>query len=340
MTKRIFNLRKVAMVIACLAVTTVFASCEKEKEEKPTGGEDVEFTIYVNGTDSWTPFTGKTSVTFTNSDNDVLSIDDNGTTVEFTGKQVGNSTITAKLGEETLKALVRVRAIEGNGKKYITYNKPVTAYYIEYNGGMVEANKKYGSGNNGYVVEAYETMNYTEIKWNSSLPGWLTIYTEPSGLQYSHAYGNTEWYRHTGNGNGNQDTWGEDYRGFEYPLGAFAAYVSYYKGTTTFYKYGLDLATVAFDENLVMPNHTDVTEFYVRSEKVANILCDVYKNRFNGEDFTFWVDPTTGFTLKFERVWDGNIQESYEVSTLVVGKPDWDGKHLRPIAGDTFIDVD
>ena len=32
--------------------------------------------------------------------------------------------------------------------------------------------------------------------------------------------------------------------------------------------------------------------------------------------------------------------ESYEVTDLVIGKPDWDGKHLHPITGDTYIDVD
>jgi len=96
-------------------------------------GEDTEFLIYVFGKDSWTPFAGKTGVTFTNSNNDVLTVTDNGTKVEFTGKAVGESTITAKFENQTLKAVVKVRATETEeGKKYITYNQPVNAYYMEY----------------------------------------------------------------------------------------------------------------------------------------------------------------------------------------------------------------
>ena len=115
-------------------------------------------------------------------------------------------------------------------------------------------------------------------------------------------------------------------------------------GENTFFKYGLSLADIAASDNLEMPNHTDVTLFYVRSEKVMDIMCDVYKDSQAAsggtETWTWWVDPATGFTLKYERVLrDGDI-ESYEVTKLVVGKPDWNGKHLHPVTGDTFIDVD
>lgn len=301
------NFKKVSMVMfACFATITLFASYEKP-------------------------------------DDTVLSITDNGTEVEFTGKAVGESTITAKFENLTLKAVVKVRATElFEGKKYITYNKPVTAYYIEYNGGIIEANKQIDSGNDKDVVVAYETKNHTHIIWEKfgTTPSWVIQHVQTNGLEYTSVYNKTEWYRHTGNGNGMQDDWDDLYQGFEYPLGNFAAYVSYYKGTTTFYKYGLRLSDIATSDDLVMPDKTDVTEFYVRSEKVMNILCDVYKDRFNGEDFTFWVDPNTGFTLKFERALGSTVQESYEVSKLVVGKPDWDGLHLRPITGDTFVDVD
>ena len=121
-------------VIACLAafaVSTVFASCEKKPDnpdnpDNPTGGETVvsdTFNIYVFGKESWTPFAGKSGVSFSNSDNNVLSITDNGTKVEFTGKQVGNSTITATLGDETKKALVKVRAAQGDETHTVYFDK-------------------------------------------------------------------------------------------------------------------------------------------------------------------------------------------------------------------------
>jgi hypothetical protein len=235
----------------------------------------------------------------------------------------------------------------GEVKKYITYNQPVTAYYIEYNGGMTDANKKYGSGHYGNVVEAYESKKYTEIQWLDGSPsGWYVWYISPSGLDYTTLFGRTEWYRHTGNGGGLQDDdgWKVTYISKEYPLGYFAAYVSNYKGTNTFYKYGLLLSDIAASDNLEMPSHTEVTKLYVRSEKVMDIMCDVYKDSQTGsggtETWTWWVDPATGFTLKYERkLRDGDI-ESYEVTNLVVGKPDWNGKRLHPITGDTFVDVD
>ena len=316
------NLRKVA-TIACLAVTTtVFASCEKDP--KTTGEEDVEFTINVFGKDSWTPFAGKTGVNFTNSDNDVLSVTDNGTTVEFTGKQVGEATITAKLGEETLKALVRVRAVEG-GKKYITYNKPVTAYYIEY---TEDGESKF---------EAYENKEYCHSF------GDYYIYIGAEEIDYTWA-GNNHWYKHTGDPVHEGHWLSEEYKKCEYPLGNFAAYVSNYKGTNTFYKYGLSLADVAASDDLEMPNNTDVTTFFIRSEKVMEIMCDVYKDSQTGsggtETWTWWVDPATGFTLKYERIDRYGDIESYAVTKLVIGKPDWDGKHLRPKSSDTIENVD
>ena len=330
MTKRTLNLRKgIATVAICLAVTAVFASCEKKPDdgEKPTGGEDVEFTIYVFGKDSWTPFAGKTGVSFSNSDNDVLSITDNGTKVEFTGKQVGNSTITATFGEQTLKALVRVRGMEG-GKKYITYNKPVTAYYIEY---TEDGESKF---------EAYENKEYCH-----SFDDYY-IYIGSEEIEYSWA-GNNHWYKHTGDPVQVGSWLSGGYKNYEYPLGDFAAYVSERVQGGGFMRfisgpnYLPDIAL--YPDVYKMPNNTDVTEFYIKSEKVCDIMCDVYKDSQNSsmgtETFTFWVDPATGLTLKFE--WTGHGESKrYEVTKLVFGKPDWDGKHLRPKAGDTITNVD
>lgn len=66
------------------------------------------FTIQVNGSDEWTPFPGKTGVTFEveNEPNskenikNILSFSNDGKTIRFTGKQVGEASITATLGDQ------------------------------------------------------------------------------------------------------------------------------------------------------------------------------------------------------------------------------------------------
>ena len=77
------------------------------------GDYDSECTIYINGTDVWTPFPGETGVTFTISDDGLLTVSDNGSTIEFNGKQVGECVITATLDGVVIRMLVRIRAMEG-----------------------------------------------------------------------------------------------------------------------------------------------------------------------------------------------------------------------------------
>ena len=355
MLKVRLKLRKVAVLIACLAVvTTVFAACEKPDEDNvQTGGEDVEFTIYVFGKESWTPFTGKTGVTFTNSDNEVLSIKDNGTTVEFTGKEIGNSTITATLGEQMLKALVRVRGMEG-GKKYITYNKPVDAYYIEYSGGIIDANLPEKSTNcTGFAFTdafaiAYENRKFSEVYTYGS--GWGIRHIRTNGTSISSDYGSTSWYAGDAEIIDPSDPYAVEWREQpidpQYPLDKFGAWVSKYKVNGQFMRYnggegGYGMAgNSRFPDKYELPNNTDVTELYIKNEKVMDIMCDVYKDTETipsegTRTWTFWVDPETGFTLKYEATdYDGTMMYRYEVSKLEIGKPDWDGLHLHPLSTD------
>jgi outer membrane lipoprotein-sorting protein len=96
-----------------------------------------------------------------------------------------------------------------------------------------------------------------------------------------------------------------------------------------------------FPDLYELPNNTDVTELYVKSEKVMDIMCDVYKDTETvtsegTRTWTFWVDPATGFTLKYEATdYDGTMMYRYEVTKLIIGKPDWDGLHLHPLTTDT-----
>jgi hypothetical protein len=69
-----------------------------------------------------------------------------------------------------------------------------------------------------------------------------------------------------------------------------------------------------------------------------DILCDVYQAHDNTYDLdlTFWVDPATGFTLKYHC--EGADEGDFEVTKLVIGTPDWDELLLSPKAGDYIIE--
>ena len=115
MKKLILLLLAAAMVFSLAACGEKNASTTNDKSNSSVTNEtyDKEFTILVGGKGEWTPFEGGTLVDFSNSDGIVLGIADNGIAVEFTGKSIGESTITATFNGEQRKALVRVRAVEG-----------------------------------------------------------------------------------------------------------------------------------------------------------------------------------------------------------------------------------
>ena len=91
-----------------------------------------------------------------------------------------------------------------------------------------------------------------------------------------------------------------------------------------------------------LPNNTEVTELYKKSEDVCQIMCDVYQDTDGeGHRYTFWVVPETGFTLKFEktRISDNAVINSYEVTKLVVGTPELNELHLHLRNGDTLTNL-
>jgi len=339
-----------SLLLGFALLATLSASVPKA----PASDEDIEFTIYVFGKDSWTPFTGKSGVTFANSDDNVLSITNNGATVEFTGKTVGNSTISATIGEQTLKALVRVRAVEGGeGKKYITYNKPIKAYYVEYNGGAIDANK--GKSDRGNpIAEACENKKYAAIHWGLLLGDsecWVIEATAENGTVMSGEYnknGSMQWITDNESADANYENsidWRTTgFNAYEYPLGRFAAWISAYKGhKQNFLKFNdLWYGVAQYPDVYALPEQTEVTELYIKSEAICGIVCDVYKDT-DGTDYiyTFWVDPATGFTLKFEQLSlsDHSISDSYEVTKLLVGSPEWSGLHLHFRNGDTLTNI-
>jgi hypothetical protein len=98
------------MAVLATVFMAGFASCDKDDND--TGEITDEFTIYLYGNDSWTPFEDERNVVFTVSPNDIIDITDDGTEVVFTGLAVGEATITATASSGVKKAKVYVRAME------------------------------------------------------------------------------------------------------------------------------------------------------------------------------------------------------------------------------------
>jgi hypothetical protein len=348
-------LRNVAIGFACLAVTTVFASCEPDDEPGADAPAFVEFSFANRRGTSDIDAKKRTVKAVAECGTNIASLaptfklSPDGTTAtvddkpQESGKTAQNFTdavvyTLATPDGETAEWTVTITLPDDcpTVKKYITYNKPVKAYFIEYNGGAIAANKNSSAGNYGRVIEAYENRKYAYVEWDNNASYFVCNLTLPNGdwcfPKDGYLNGN-KWYLDKLN---NNENWASDvYLEYEYPLDAFAFAVSKRTlGGGFLYqnKGGLnDLADIErHPTEATMPDHTDVTQFYVKSEKVCNIMCDVYKINYYA---TFWVDPATGFTLKLETA-DESTSEDYEVTELVIGKPDWDGKHMHPLATD------
>jgi hypothetical protein len=262
-------------------------------------------------------------------------------------------TVTSGDGETTLDWTVTIIKPLPVGKKYITYNKPVDAYYIEYSGGIIDANLPEKNTNitglntyNAFAI-AYENRKYSEVH-SPYGDEWAIWHRRADGTSISSWYGDTKWFGGDAEINDPSDPnaveWREEPIRPQYPLDDFGKWVTKYKdGSDRFMRYNAYSMAVnaRSPEKYELPDNTDVTELYVRSEKVMDILCYVYQDTENvpsegTRTWTFWVDPATGFTLKYEATdYDGTMESKYEVTKLVIGKPEWDAKHLHPLTTDT-----
>ena len=363
------SLRNVAISFACLAATTALASCEPADEPGADAPAFVEFSFANQRGTSDIDAKKRTVKAVAECGTNLASLapefklSPEGTTASFEGKaqESGKTaqnftdavvyTLTTPDGE-TAEWTVTITLPDDcpKVKKYITYNKPVTAYYIEYNGGAIAANR---NEDIPVYVEAYENKEYARIEWWDNGPFFALLYTFPNGTTAESIYGTTEWYQ--GDAHTNSDEPDDEdavqwrtYPCMEYPLENFAHWVTKDKTTGKIMmsndnpdfkhlEWG-GLWTLAQNpDKYELPNHTDVTEYYVRNEKVMDVMCDVYQDKIDGATVTWWVDPATGFTLKYEETEGGKVTGHYEVTKLIVGKPDWDGKHLHPLATDKWI---
>lgn len=243
---------------------------------EPPEGYDAEYTVYVNGSDEWTPFSGKSGVSFVLSNDKGISASDDGAKISFTGKQVSETVITAVFDGMERKALVRVRAME------ISY---IPVRYVPLNDFLIEYTEGYGNDitlgviGNEFVRFGEETYPCHYICGSDSSKRY---YDDGSGWQYD------ENYHEKDDGDGlalieNTRRSAEDY----YNQGSLVS--------------GLAMFDNYFYSSSFSSAGQSISEGYVGTEVIANIECWVYecRNVRQGGTYKFWVNPDNGHCLKF-----------------------------------------
>jgi len=240
---------------------------------------DEVFTVYIGGSEEWTPFPGESDVFFGTDDEDMISLSDDGTTVQFTGKQVGETILGAVVGEEEKLALVRVRAMGGDID--YKYNPPTDNYYIAFenidgdgyvNGEVVAhiGRRHMYSYDTSYAFHLVDFENQKAYDREPNGP-WMS---DPEGL-----------------GLDMEEDWSEP----PLPLSAMEEFFM-----DTLYALGGDAS--------------QLTEYYVSNETLypvpyesTGIKCWVFDTTgFNGNNLKFWIDPSNGCCLKYEDTENGD----------------------------------
>ena len=253
-----------------------------ETEKVIIDGYEMEevFTIYINGTEEWTPFPGKSDVLFVVDDEEIASISDDGTTVRFTGEQVGETILGARADEGDLFALVRVRAMDGGEISY-RYAPPEDHYYIafehRYEDGDVDS-EVFARIGRQYMYSYDTTYSFSFVDFGTE----NSYDREPNG----------PWIHDPeGSGLDMEGDWSKP----PLPLSAMEEYFM-----DTFYALGGDVSRLP--------------EYYIGNETLypapyesTGIDCWVFDIRgFNGNYLKFWIDPSNGCCLKYEDTEDGD----------------------------------
>ncbi|MDO4567448.1 MAG: hypothetical protein Q4B99_00660 [Clostridia bacterium] len=275
-----------AILLAALMALSL-AACGGGGADTPEGAEyDAEFTIYVNGSDEWTPFEGKSGVAFDYSGS-VISMTSDATTVSFTGKQVGEAVITAAVEGEQSRALVRVRAMEPDEDEIridYNYDPPQDNFCIEIR--YYEAGETYNDIYAKIGAEEAGIYGYT---------GWQEFYNITTGEYYTVVDG--MWY--------DDVLWGFD---------SFAD-MGHNPPITEFNEFVAALRQMGFDNG-------KLADFYVGTEIVCGVECWVFDtDGWNGQYVKYWVDPANGCALKKAGTTTDAV---YEVVRYELDYTEWD----------------
>ncbi len=223
------------------------------------GGYDAEYELFVNGEESWTPFPSEKSVSFKVSDESILSLRPSDSKVEFTGKEVGETIITATCEGKSAKAYVKVKEM----KIVIDYhyNPPTDNYCIEVK----------NSENGSSYSNKYAKIGNEEAMIDESAE-WQEFHDVSTGAYYTVV--EKKWYE--------DSRWGFysfEESGHGSPICDFNDFVK-------------QLGQLGF-------GNEKLPEFYVGEETICDVDCWVFDtNGWNEIYAKFWVDKENGCTLK------------------------------------------
>lgn len=270
--------RWIALLLSALMLFSLTA-CDEDKEKY-----DEEYEIFVNGSEEWHPFPGKTNVEFSVSDEYVIACQTTPSKISFTGKQVGKSVITAKVDGEEKKALVEVKRMvakdddEDNEDIVINYayNPPTDNYYLcaEYS----DTDTVWAVGRIGNIFAEY---------YDSSDRSYRVYYDDESQMGYEYDVAEQHWQMYMNDAGDAKYSYNmfletkEDGELDPTPL------ISSFEGgfMSLFRQYGLDESKLA--------------QYYVGTETFLGVECWVFDGKgLNSNESKYWVDPSNGCTLK------------------------------------------
>ena len=286
---------------------------ESAEDDPAPEGVDAEYEIFVNGEEEWRPFPGKSGVTFSVSDTYVIACRETSSTISFTGKQVGRSTITATLdGVEKIATVKVKRMVEKEERYYITYKEPISHYSYEMDGGP----------DNGGSKVTFDGETHWEYSYEDGIlfGRWMTMDGAYSFTENGEQIAGTEYKDSDGIFDLNMYYW---------PCSEFAQQMAgaFYDDDGNLKSVGTNTGLYEFyaEKPEKLPDQADATDLYVKSEQINGVDCHVFKiNNVNyGHEDLYWVDPETGWTLQYARQDQdtGEIDIRWTVTSFEISTP-------------------
>ena len=247
---------------------------ESAEDDPAPEGIDAEYEIFVNGVEEWRPFPGKSGVTFSVSDTYVIACRETSSTISFTGKQVGSSTITATLDGVEKIATVKVKRMVEKEEEEEGAVVPLIldlpgSFYVEY--------LRADSENITSECLTATSYAYKYFDEDEAYYGWnIDYYTLESSYDYLEGYGWIDTTEDHGWTSGKFNSWSAE---GENPI--------YYETLTLFRSVVLERGNSAPD---------NISKFYTgETETIAGIECKIYEMY----SMKYWIEPTYHFCLKY-----------------------------------------
>lgn len=289
-------MRKWLAMLLSLLMLFSLAACGEDSgggggSTEPPEGYDAEYTVVIDGSDSWTPFEDGGGVTFVSGDSGVISTSDDGKTVTFTGLAVGETTITASSGDQTAKALVKVvkrSASESDGggdddaefTGIYHYDPPTDNYcigYEYYNDSTLLLEHIGGRIGGSFAYHIYDPESGMNV-WHMNVDETQMLY------EYDHVTHNRWEYIE-----GSEDSSASYYRPTDELSQSELYSIDAFNGALEYFSYGNETT-----KNSLIKKH------YAGIDVVCGVECWVFDMSTLDGGHIYWVDASNGCTMKYK----------------------------------------